>query len=244
MGPGIETSGRLGGQHRWPAWPRFGGAGRLRRQGPRRPARRGLPPRPPGRRRGLRRRRRRPSGPATGRCLIVVTPDAERTMSTYLGAGADIGPERRRRRADRRRHGRCTSRATCGTSPAAKEAYREASRIAHEAGREVALTLSDAFCVDRHRDEWVDLVAGRRRRPVRQRGRDAMLYDGAVRRRGQACRSARRSLADHPRRRAARWSSPATYVRRGARRARRAPRRHDRRRRLYAAGFLFGFTRA
>ena len=96
-------------------------------------------------------------GPPTGRCLIVVTPDAERTMSTYLGAGAALGPEH-------------IDPAVIGDAkvvylegylfdtPEAKEAYRHASRLAHEAGGKVALTLSDSFCVQRHLDEWAALV--------------------------------------------------------------------------------------
>jgi len=98
-------------------------------------------------------------GPSTGRCLIVVTPDAERTMSTYLGAGADIGPD-------------SIDPAVIGDAkvvylegylfdrPQAKEAYRKASRIAHEAGAQVALTLSDSFCVERHLAEWQTLIDG------------------------------------------------------------------------------------
>jgi len=98
-----------------------------------------------------------PDGPSTGRCLIVVTPDAERTMSTYLGAGADMGPDH-------------IDPAVVGDAkvvylegylfdrPEAKEAYRTASRIAHEAGGQVALTLSDSFCVERHLEEWRTLI--------------------------------------------------------------------------------------
>jgi len=96
-------------------------------------------------------------GPSTGRCLIVVTPDAERTMSTYLGAGADIGPDSIDPAviADAKvvyLEGYLFDR------PEAKEAYRKASRIAHDAGRQVALTLSDSFCVERHLEEWRTLV--------------------------------------------------------------------------------------
>jgi sugar/nucleoside kinase (ribokinase family) len=117
------------------------------------------------------------SGPATGRCLIVVTPDAERTMSTYLGAGAHIGPE------DLNGEMIGASKVTylegyLWDLPAAKDAYREASRIAHEAGREVALTLSDAFCVDRHRNEWVDLVEGNVDVLFGNEDEVSMLYDG------------------------------------------------------------------
>ncbi len=96
-------------------------------------------------------------GPSTGRCLIVVTPDAERTMSTYLGAGAGLGPEH----IDPAIIGAAKVVYLEGylfDSPEAKEAYRKASRMAHEAGGKVALTLSDSFCVERHLDEWVTLV--------------------------------------------------------------------------------------
>jgi sugar/nucleoside kinase (ribokinase family) len=97
-------------------------------------------------------------GPPTGRCLIVVTPDAERTMNTYLGASADFGPE------DVDAELVELSRYTflegyLFDRPEAKAAYRKASEIAHGAGRKVALTLSDTFCVERHHDEWRQLVA-------------------------------------------------------------------------------------
>ena len=96
-------------------------------------------------------------GPPTGRCLIVVTPDAERTMNTYLGASARFGPE------DVDAELVELSRYTflegyLFDRPEAKAAYRKASEIAHGAGRKVALTLSDTFCVERHLDEWRDLV--------------------------------------------------------------------------------------
>jgi len=97
-------------------------------------------------------------GPPTGRCLIVVTPDAERTMNTYLGASADFGP------ADVDAELVESARITylegyLFDRPEAKAAYRTASEIAHGAGRQVALTLSDTFCVERHLDEWRSLVA-------------------------------------------------------------------------------------
>ncbi len=96
-------------------------------------------------------------GPSTGRCLIVVTADAERTMSTYLGAGAALRPEH----LDPAIIGAAKVVYLEGylfDSPEAKQAYRRASRLAHEAGGEVALTLSDSFCVERHLDEWVALI--------------------------------------------------------------------------------------
>ena len=96
-------------------------------------------------------------GPPTGRCLIVVTPDAERTMHTYLGASSMFGPE------DVDEALVAEARITflegyLFDRPEAKAAYRKASEIAHGAGRQVALTLSDTFCVERHLEEWRSLV--------------------------------------------------------------------------------------
>ena len=96
-------------------------------------------------------------GPPTGRCLIVVTPDAERTLHTYLGAAAHFGPD------DIDGELVSTARFTflegyLFDRPEAKAAYWKASEIAHAAGRKVALTLSDTFCVERHLDEWRPLV--------------------------------------------------------------------------------------
>lgn len=93
----------------------------------------------------------------TGRCLIVVTPDAERTMNTYLGASADFGPGDVDE--DLVASGRITYlEGYLFDRPDAKAAYRKASEIAHAASRRVALTLSDTFCVQRHLDEWRSLV--------------------------------------------------------------------------------------
>jgi sugar/nucleoside kinase (ribokinase family) len=98
-------------------------------------------------------------GPATGRCMIVVTPDAQRTMNTYLGASTDLGP------ADV--DPELISRAKLiylegylWDRPSAKDAFRKAAGLAHESGRRVALTLSDPFCVDRHRESFVELIDG------------------------------------------------------------------------------------
>jgi sugar/nucleoside kinase (ribokinase family) len=96
-------------------------------------------------------------GPATGCSYILVTPDGERTMNTYLGAAQDLTPSD-------------IDAAQIAASAiiylegylwdpkSAKEAFVKASTIAHHAGREVALTLSDSFCVDRYRDEFLDLM--------------------------------------------------------------------------------------
>ena len=97
------------------------------------------------------------SGPATGRCLILVTPDAQRTMSTFLGASSRLGPAD----VDRALIARGRILYLEGylfDPPDAQEAFRAAAAIAHAAGRKVALTLSDPFCVDRHRAAFLDLV--------------------------------------------------------------------------------------
>lgn len=96
-------------------------------------------------------------GDPTGRCLIVVTPDAQRTMNTYLGASATLGPDHLD--LDLVRDAQVTFlEGYLFDRPEAKEAFRVAADAAHEAGRKVSLTLSDSFCVDRHRDDFLDLV--------------------------------------------------------------------------------------
>lgn len=96
-------------------------------------------------------------GPATGRCLIVVTPDAQRTMSTYLGASTRLGPADIDKRLIERAHILYLE-GYLFDPPEAQEAFRVAADIAHAAGRKVALTLSDPFCVDRHRMAFRELV--------------------------------------------------------------------------------------
>jgi sugar/nucleoside kinase (ribokinase family) len=98
-------------------------------------------------------------GPATGCSYILVTPDGERTMNTYLGAAQELSPSD-------------IDAAQVAASAMlylegylwdprnAKDAFVKASTIAHEAGRQVALTLSDSFCVDRYRGEFLDLMRG------------------------------------------------------------------------------------
>jgi len=97
------------------------------------------------------------SGPATARSIIIVTPDGERSMNTYLGACVELGPD------DVHQESVEAAAVTylegyLWDPPAAKEAFRKASTIAHAAGRRVALTLSDSFCVDRYRAEFLDLM--------------------------------------------------------------------------------------
>ncbi|NJK89295.1 MAG: adenosine kinase, partial [Myxococcales bacterium] len=96
-------------------------------------------------------------GPSTARCLIFVTPDAQRTMCTYLGACAEL--RRRGCRPGPRPRQRVTYlEGYLWDPPRAKEAFQKAARLAHEAGRKLALSLSDAFCVERHREDFRDLV--------------------------------------------------------------------------------------
>jgi adenosine kinase len=96
-------------------------------------------------------------GPSTARCYIMVTPDGERTMNTYLGAAQDLRPE------DIDEAAVAASEVVylegyLWDPPQAKAAFVKAAEIAHKAGRRVALTLSDAFCVDRYRGEFLDLI--------------------------------------------------------------------------------------
>lgn len=98
------------------------------------------------------------SGPPTARCLILVTPDAQRTMNTYLGACVELTPEDVD--AELARAAKVTYiEGYLWDQPPAKQACLKAMQAAHAAGREVALTLSDPFCVDRYRDEFRELVA-------------------------------------------------------------------------------------
>jgi sugar/nucleoside kinase (ribokinase family) len=96
-------------------------------------------------------------GPSTGRCYVLVTPDGERTMHTFLGAAQDLHP----RDIDDQAVASAAITYLEGylwDPPHAKEAFRKAATVAHEASRLVALTLSDAFCVDRWRDEFLHLL--------------------------------------------------------------------------------------
>ena len=98
-----------------------------------------------------------PEGPATARCFVLVTPDGERTMNTYLGACQQLGPDDIDDAAVRSA-GIVYLEGYLWDPPAAKDAFRKAVRIAHEAGNRVAMTLSDPFCVDRYRDEFRGLI--------------------------------------------------------------------------------------
>jgi sugar/nucleoside kinase (ribokinase family) len=97
------------------------------------------------------------AGSSTGRCYILVTPDGERTMNTYLGAAQDlhpkdIDPEKVAAAAVLYLEGYLWD------PKDAKDAFLKAAAAAHAAKRMVALTLSDAFCVSRYRDEFRNLA--------------------------------------------------------------------------------------
>ena len=99
-------------------------------------------------------------GPPTARCLVQVTPDAERTMNTYLGISALLCPDDVD--ADLVASAAITyCEGYLWDVPVAKDAIRLAMAAAREAGRTVALALSDSYCVDRHRAEWLDLIDDR-----------------------------------------------------------------------------------
>jgi sugar/nucleoside kinase (ribokinase family) len=96
-------------------------------------------------------------GPATARSFILVTPDGERTMNTYLGAcvnltTADIDADTVRKSAITYMEGYLYDK------PEAMGAFREAAKIARTAGRMASITLSDSFCVERHRDDFLNLI--------------------------------------------------------------------------------------
>lgn len=97
------------------------------------------------------------SGPSTARCLILITPDAQRTMNTYLGACTGLGPSD----IDPALVGSAAVTYVEGylwDAPAAKQAVLKAFDAAHAQDRLVSITLSDSFCVHRYRSEFRDLL--------------------------------------------------------------------------------------
>ena len=99
-------------------------------------------------------------GPETARCLILVTSDAQRTLNTFLGASAELG-------ADDITEAQVASAAITFSegylwdAPAPRDALLRAMGIARSAGRRVAFSLSDGFCVERHRADFVALIRDR-----------------------------------------------------------------------------------
>jgi len=96
-------------------------------------------------------------GAHTGRCMILVSPDAERTMNTFLGASVELSP------IDINRELIASAKITylegyLFDREQAKAAFIKAAEHAHEYGHRIALTLSDPFCVDRHRHDFLNLV--------------------------------------------------------------------------------------
>lgn len=98
-------------------------------------------------------------GPATARCLILVTPDAQRTMNTYLGISSRLEPDDVDEATVRRSELLLCEGYLWDVEPA-KQSIRKAMAINHAAGGRSALSLSDAFCVERHHDEFRELVSG------------------------------------------------------------------------------------
>src|SRR5215469_7334954 len=96
-------------------------------------------------------------GPATGCSYILVTGDGERTMNTYLGAAQDLSPADIDP-AEIASAGIVYLEGYLWDPKDAKDAFLKAAKIAHDAKRKVALTLSDSFCVDRYRDEFLALM--------------------------------------------------------------------------------------
>ena len=98
-------------------------------------------------------------GPPTARCLILITPDAQRTMNTFLGASVNLGPED----IDKDLVARAKVTYLEGylwDRDEAKAAFLRAAGLAAAKNRMVSLSLSDPFCVDRHRDSFREFVAG------------------------------------------------------------------------------------
>lgn len=183
-------------------------------------------------------------GAPTGRCLVLITPDAQRTMCTFLGAAVWISP------ADLDEEVIANAKMLylegyLFDRPRAKQTFRRAAEVAHAAGKKVALTLSDSFCVERHRDEFLDLIQGHVDVLFANEAEILSLYkaqnfDEAVYQARQNCeiaaltRSERGSVIvtkDSAIEAAAEPVVPAVVDTTGA---------GD----LYAAGFLYGYTRS
>ncbi len=182
------------------------------------------------------------TGPATARCLILVTPDAQRTMNTYLGACTGLGPAD----IDETRVGAAQVTYVEGylwDAPAAKQAVLKAFDAAHAAGRKVSITLSDSFCVHRYRSEFRDLIRNKVDILFGNEAEITALYEvdtfdralAEARKEGKIAALTRSEKGSVVTDGSGIWEVPAAPVGKvvdttGA---------GD----LYAAGFLFGFTR-
>jgi len=183
-----------------------------------------------------------PGEPPTATSVILVTPDGERTMNTHLGAcvlldEADIDPAKVSAARITYMEGYLFDR------PAAKRAFRLAAKHAHAAGRQVSLTLSDGFCVDRHRAEFLDLIKGSVDIVFANTAEINSLYQTTDF--GEACR---RMAADAPLAAVTRGAAGSLIIR-GEERIEIAAEPIERvvdatgAGDLYAAGFLFGHAR-
>jgi sugar/nucleoside kinase (ribokinase family) len=186
----------------------------------------------------------RPLGgtPPTATSMIFVTPDGERSMNTYLGACVELGPE------DVQEDVVAESKVTyfegyLWDPPRAKEAIRECARIAHANGRETSMTLSDSFCVDRYRGEFLDLMKSGTVDIVFSNASEALSlyqtsdFDSALTQMAQDCKMAAVTMSEH-------GSIILADGKRAVVEAFKVDKVVDTTGAgdLYAAGFLFGYT--
>ena len=181
-------------------------------------------------------------GPATARCIIFVTSDGERTMNTYLGACVNL------KAADIDEALVSSAKITylegyLYDEPHAKDAFHRAADIAHAAGRKVALSLSDGFCVERHRADFLDLVENRIDILFANDSEVAALFPGSNR---DAALDRLSTMVDLA---AVTLGSEGSVVVRGSERIKSPAAKVERvvdttgAGDLYAAGFLYGLTR-
>lgn len=181
------------------------------------------------------------SGPSTARSLVLVTPDAQRTMQTYLGISVELGP------ADIDEEAVSAAQVTylegyLFDKPEAKRAFARACELAHGAGRKVALSLSDPFCVERHRAEFRGLVSDHVDLLFANEDEIRSLYEmsdtgEAARRAGSECELAAITCGENGSVIVG-SDGPVTIEAEPVERVEDTTGAGD----LYAAGFLFGYT--